>query len=116
MQYILVTSDYWLNLKNLWANWPSREIEGLRKWYILVQYAFWLQQIMVINIEKRRKDHWQMFAHHIVTTILIFTSYGYHQTKVANLILCIMDVVDIFFSVCPLSLGFLDFKLTIPRI
>lgn len=72
---------------------------GLEKWYILVQYAFWLQQIMVINIEDRRKDHWQMFAHHIVTTALIFTSYGYHQTKVANLILCLMDGVDILLSV-----------------
>lgn len=93
-----------MNLRNLWTNWPVREIGGLRKWYILVQYAFWLQQIMVINIEKRRKDHWQMFTHHIVTTLLIFTSYGYHQTKVANLILCIMDVVDIFFSVCYFTL------------
>ena len=54
---------------------------------------------MVINIEKRRTDHWQMFTHHIVTTMLIFTSYGYHQTKVANLILCIMDVVDLFLPV-----------------
>jgi acyl-CoA-dependent ceramide synthase len=54
---------------------------------------------MVINIEARRKDHWQMFTHHIVTTMLIFTSYGYHQTKVANLILCIMDVVDLILPV-----------------
>lgn len=54
---------------------------------------------MVINIEARRKDHWQMFTHHIVTTMLIFTSYGYHQTKVANLILCMMDVLDILLAV-----------------
>jgi acyl-CoA-dependent ceramide synthase len=90
-------------------------MEGLAKWYILVQYAFWLQQIMVINIEERRKDHWQMFAHHIVTTALIFTSYGYHQTKVANLILCIMDVVDIFLAVS-VSVTFLFILLNeIPR-
>jgi len=95
--YIYINSDYWLNMSELWTNWPDREIGGLQKWYILVQYAFWLQQIMVINIEERRKDHWQMFSHHIVTTLLIFTSYGYHQTKVANVILCLMDVVDIFF-------------------
>jgi acyl-CoA-dependent ceramide synthase len=74
-------------------------MDGLRKWYILAQYAFWLQQIMVINIEARRKDHWQMFTHHIVTTLLIFTSYGYHQTKVANFILCAMDIVDLFLPV-----------------
>ena len=96
-----MNSEYWLNLKELWTNWPNREIGGLRKWYILAQYAFWLQQIMVINIEARRKDHWQMFTHHIVTTMLIFTSYGYHQTKVANLILCIMDVVDLILPVRP---------------
>lgn len=94
-----MTSDYWLNLRELWTDWPNREIGALRKWYILVQYAFWLQQIMVINIEKKRKDYWQMFTHHIVTTMLIFTSYGYHQTKVANLILCFMDPVDILLAV-----------------
>ncbi|TAQ84549.1 hypothetical protein B7494_g7127 [Chlorociboria aeruginascens] len=106
--YILINSDYWLNLKELWTNWPNREMDGLSKWYILVQYAFWLQQILVINIEKRRKDHWQMFAHHIVTTMLIFTSYGYHQTRVANLILCLMDVVDLFFPIakCLKYLGY----------
>jgi len=106
--YIMIKSEYWFNLKELWTNWPNREISGLRKWYILVQYAFWLQQIMVINIEKRRKDHWQMFTHHIVTTILIFTSYGYHHTKVANLVLCMMDVVDLFLPVakCLKYLGY----------
>ncbi|KAF7881703.1 uncharacterized protein EAF02_006391 [Botrytis sinoallii] len=106
--YIYVNSDYWWNLSELWTNWPNREVGGLRKWYILVQYAFWLQQIIVINIEARRKDHWQMFTHHIVTTALIFTSYGYHQTKVANVILCLMDVVDLFFPVakCLKYLGY----------
>lgn len=72
---------------------------GPLKWYTLAQFAFCLQQIMVINIEERRKDHWQMFIHHIVTCTLLFTSYGYHQTKVANLILCLMDVVDLFLPV-----------------
>jgi very-long-chain ceramide synthase len=71
-------------------------MSGLSKWYYLVQFAFWLQQIVVVNIEERRKDHVQMFTHHVITCTLIFTSYGYHQTKVGNLILCLMDVVDLF--------------------
>lgn len=69
------------------------------KWYYLVQFAFWLQQILVVNIEERRKDHLQMFTHHVITCALIFTSYGYHQTKVGNLILCLMDVVDLVLPV-----------------
>jgi acyl-CoA-dependent ceramide synthase len=42
--------------------------------------------------------------------MLIFTSYGYHQTKVANLILCIMDVVDLILPV-RLSLTYLSLPL-----
>lgn len=93
--YIYYHSDYWLNLRALWRDWPVREMDGLTKWYYLVQFAFWLQQIVVVNIEERRKDHWQMFSHHIVTCALIFCSYGYHMSKVGNLILCLMDLVDI---------------------
>ena len=79
--------------------WPNREMTGPFKWYYLVQFAFWLQQILVVNIEERRKDYLQMFTHHVITCALIFTSYGYHQTKVGNLILCLMDVVDIVLPV-----------------
>ncbi|KAJ9494760.1 Sphingosine N-acyltransferase lag1 [Exophiala xenobiotica] len=96
--YVMYNSDYWLDLRALWRNWPIREMDGLAKWYYLVQFGFWLQQIVVVNIEERRKDHWQMFIHHIVTCALIFTSYGYHQYRVGTLILCLMDIVDIQLS------------------
>ena len=72
---------------------------GLFKWYYLAQFAFWLQQIVVVHIEEKRKDHWQMFTHHIITSVLIFGSYGNYQTKVGNVILCTMDVVDLIFPV-----------------
>ena len=105
LKYIMYNSDYWLNLHNLWVRWPTREMDGLSKWYYLVQFAFWLQQIVVVNIEMWRNDHDQMLAHHVVTSALIFTSYGYHQTKVGNVILCLMDSVDLFLpvSICLLS-------------
>jgi acyl-CoA-dependent ceramide synthase len=109
--YIMYNSGYWLNLRGLWKDWPVREMDGLAKWYYLVQFAFWLQQIAVVNIEERRKDHWQMFTHHIITCSLIFTSYGYHQTRVGNLILCLMDIVDLFLPLAKI-LKYLGFKLT----
>lgn len=89
-----------MKFSELWTEWPLREVDGTFKWYYLAQYAFWIHQIFVLNIEKRRKDHYQMFAHHIITCSLIYTSYVYHMTKVGNLILCIMDVVDILLPVC----------------
>ena len=86
-------------MRELWTNWPNRELDPVMKGYVLAQWAFWLQQIIVINIEERRKDHWQMFSHHIITTALISSCYVYHFTAVGNLILVIMDVVDLFLPV-----------------
>jgi very-long-chain ceramide synthase len=75
---------------------------GLMKSYMLVQWAFWMQQILVLFIEDRRKDHWQMFSHHIITNALVSACYFYHHTRVGNLILVIMDVVELFFPVSQL--------------
>ncbi|KAL2023003.1 hypothetical protein VTK56DRAFT_4218 [Thermocarpiscus australiensis] len=94
--YIYRSSPSYLNLHELWTAWPDRELTGLMKAYMLAQLAFWLQQIIVINIEERRKDHWQMFTHHIITSALIYASYRYGHTRVGNLILVLMDVVDLF--------------------
>ncbi|TGZ76196.1 longevity assurance proteins LAG1/LAC1 [Ascodesmis nigricans] len=93
--YLAYNSPYWNNLIQLWTDWPVRELGGLFKWYYLVQFAFWLQQIFVINIEERRKDHYQMLAHHFITCSLMACSYVYHMTRVGNIILIMMDFVDI---------------------
>jgi acyl-CoA-dependent ceramide synthase len=58
-----------------------------------------VQQIFVINIEERRKDHWQMFTHHIVTVFLLVFSYGYRQMRAGNAVLVLMDIVDLIFPV-----------------
>ncbi|KAK7985872.1 sphingosine n-acyltransferase lac1 [Apiospora saccharicola] len=106
--YIYSTSPYYLNMQELFTNWPIRELSGLSKGYFLAQWAFWLQQVLVINIEERRKDHWQMLTHHFITIALISCAYYYHQTRVGNLILVLMDLVDIFLPLakCFKYLGF----------
>ncbi|KAL3460317.1 longevity assurance proteins LAG1/LAC1 [Aspergillus heterothallicus] len=106
--YIYCTSKYFLNLREMFTDWPTRELSEVTKAYILCQWAFWLQQLVVINIEERRKDHWQMLAHHIITIVLMSTSYALHLTRVANLVLVLMDVVDIVFPLakCLKYLGF----------
>lgn len=99
LQYLYYKSPYYLRMDTLWTDWPQRELSGLMKCYILCQWAFWIQQVIVINIEQRRKDHWQMLSHHIVTIILVAASYAYHQSRIGHLILILMDVVDLVFPV-----------------
>ena len=88
-----------MDLKQLWATWPNRELGGLHKTYILAQLGFWLQQIFVINIEERRKDHWQMFTHHVITIFLMLSSYYTNFTRIGCLIMVLMDWCDIWLPV-----------------
>lgn len=104
-------------MKELWTDYPTRELSGIVKFYILGQLSFWVQQILVIYIEERRKDHMQMLSHHVVTIGLIATCYAYHFTRVGNLILITMDIVDILFPVSlgnHFSLQLLTFELSSP--
>lgn len=92
--YLWSHSYYWLDFKAIWAKWPAREMDGLMKWYLLTQLSFWVQQILVINIEERRKDHYQMLTHHILTSTLLGSAYVYGFYNVSNVVLCLMDIVD----------------------
>lgn len=46
---------------------------GLMKYYYLLQTAYWIQQlfVLVLKIEKPRKDYNELIIHHIVTIWLI---------------------------------------------
>jgi len=79
-------------------------MSGTFKWYYLVQMAFWTQQIIVIHIEKQRKDYSQMLTHHIITCTLIAITYIYRYTRAANVVLCLMDLVDFLLPVSSLPM------------
>ena len=100
--YITLRSPYWGDMREVWADYPQIESDGFFKAYYLVEMAFWLQQVFVLNIEARRKDFWQMLTHHLITCTLIFMSYTYNVTRVGNSILCVMDFSDILLSVSPI--------------
>ncbi|SCZ95951.1 BZ3500_MvSof-1268-A1-R1_Chr8-1g09905 [Microbotryum saponariae] len=111
--YIMQTSPYaWLNTREFYVGYPHIAISGLTKFYCpfpspwmrrliwyLAQTAFWVQQIIVINLEAKRKDYYQMFTHHIITTLLMMLSYIQNWTRIGTAILCTMDVADILLSV-----------------
>ncbi|KAG2736043.1 hypothetical protein G9P44_000133 [Scheffersomyces stipitis] len=95
---LYVHSPYFLNLDNVYLGWPNFPMTASFKRYYLISIGFWLQQIFVLNIEQKRKDHYQMFSHHIITCLLIIGSYYYYYFRIGHLILMIMDSVDICLS------------------
>ena len=58
-----------------------------------------MHQILILNAEARRKDHIQMMTHHIITVILVVTSYFTNFTRVGCVIMVLMDCCDIFLGV-----------------
>ncbi|EPY50811.1 sphingosine N-acyltransferase Lag1 [Schizosaccharomyces cryophilus OY26] len=96
--YIYRNSGYWDHEEQLFEHYPQYYMSTLFKFYYLAQFGFWLQQIYVLHVEQRRADHWQMFAHHIVTCSLIFLSYSFNFLRVGNAILYIFDLSDYILS------------------
>lgn len=86
-------------LVSMWTHFPRLLVDAQMKVYYLSQMAFWAQQILVIHLEEKRKDHWQMLTHHFVTVALMSTSYGFRQLRVGNAVLVCMDIVDLVFPV-----------------
>ncbi|CAH7670009.1 sphingosine N-acyltransferase Lag1 [Phakopsora pachyrhizi] len=84
--------------RQYWQGYPHDSLPALTKFYYLCQTAFWFQQMIVLNIEKQRKDHYQMLAHHIVSATLICVSYATNFTGLGVAIHTTMDFSDILLS------------------
>ncbi|RIA93708.1 TLC domain-containing protein [Glomus cerebriforme] len=99
--YIMRQSPYWyFNTKYFWIDYPHFLISPLVKNYYLIQFGFWFQQITVLllKIEKPRKDFVEMAAHHVITCLLIGGSYLSNFTRTGNAVFVTMDFTDIWLS------------------
>ncbi|CAO3637113.1 unnamed protein product [Mucor hiemalis] len=106
--YIMYNSPHWFNTSQYWIDYPHILISANMKSYYLMQLAFWFQQIYSLHTEKRRNDHIAMLSHHIITILLVGSSYISNLTRVGNAVLCCMDLCDIFLSLAKILkyLGF----------
>ncbi|KDQ28920.1 hypothetical protein PLEOSDRAFT_1038533 [Pleurotus ostreatus PC15] len=92
-----------LDPTDVWLGYPHLPLAGPLKFYYLTQTAFYTHQILVLNAEAPRKDHYQMLAHHIITVALMGASYFLNFTRVGCLIMVIMDWCDIFFPLAKMT-------------
>ena len=95
------TPVWYFNIAGMYADFPHKTISGEFKAYYLFQAAYWAQQGIVIGLrlEKPRKDFWQLVGHHVVTLVLIATSYRFHFTYMGIGVFITHDLSDCFFAV-----------------
>ena len=112
--YIMYHSDLWFfKTKPMYQTYPDLNNPYLFKIFYLGQAAFWAQQacVLALQLEKPRKDHKEMIYHHVVTLLLVWSSYVFHFTKMGLPIYITMDVSDLMLSLCKIF-NYLDYWFT----
>ncbi|KIM46094.1 hypothetical protein M413DRAFT_65240 [Hebeloma cylindrosporum] len=91
---------YWYKTEEFWEGYPQWNLKPELKRYYLMQFAYWWQQllVLVLGLEKPRKDYWELVAHHFVTLWLIGWSYLVNLTYVGNAVYMSMDIPDTFLA------------------
>ena len=88
-----------LHPSELWLDYPHVPLAGTVKFYYLTQIAFYLHQVLVLSAEARRKDYVHTMAHHIITIMLMVTSYAVNLSRIGCVLMVLMDCSDIFIPV-----------------
>ncbi|KAH9482739.1 Sphingosine N-acyltransferase lac1 [Psilocybe cubensis] len=91
---------YWYNTQEFWNTYPNWDMKPELKRYYLMQFAYWWQQliVLVLGLEKPRKDYGELVAHHFVTLWLVGWSYLVNLTYIGNAVYMSMDIPDTFLA------------------
>lgn len=95
------TPVWYFNPIGMYEGFPHRTHEAVVKAYYLLQASYWAQQaiVLLLMLEKPRKDFKELVAHHVITVSLIWLSYRFHFTYMGIAVYITHDVSDFFLAV-----------------
>ncbi|KAJ9662823.1 sphingosine N-acyltransferase lag1 [Coniosporium apollinis] len=99
--YVMSLTPVWyFNTRAFYEGFPHRELLGIFKAYYLLQAAYWSQQMIVLllMLEKPRKDFRELVGHHVITLALIYLSYRFHFTYMGLAVYITHDISDFFLA------------------
>jgi len=108
--YVMSKTDIWyFNTTAMFEEFPHREHEALFKAYYLLEASYWAQQaiVLMLQLEKPRKDFKELVCHHIITLTLIGLSYRFHFTHIGLAVYITHDISDLFLATSK-TLNYLD--------
>lgn len=104
--YVMSRGPLWyFNTTAMFEGFPHRKHEALFKAYYLLQASYWSQQavVLILQLEKPRKDFKELVLHHVVTLALIALSYRFHFTHMGIAVYITHDISDFFLAVSIIS-------------
>ncbi|CEJ81553.1 hypothetical protein VHEMI01674 [[Torrubiella] hemipterigena] len=108
--YVMSKTPVWyFNTTGMYENFPHKTHEAEVKFYYLFQAAYWAQQaiVLILGLEKPRKDYYELVGHHIVSLALIGLSYRFHFTYIGVAVYISHDISDFFLATSKV-LNYLD--------
>lgn len=100
--YVMSRGSLWyFNTTAMFEGFPHRKHEAIFKAYYLLQASYWSQQaiVLLLQLEKPRKDFKELVLHHVVTLALIGLSYRFHFAKMGIAVYITHDISDFFLAV-----------------
>lgn len=88
----------------LWIGYPQQLVTTDMYYYYVISLAFYLSLLVTQFFDVKRKDFWQMFAHHVVTISLMMFSFFCNFARVGCLILVIHDSADYWLELAKMLL------------
>ncbi|KAL1961204.1 hypothetical protein VTO42DRAFT_3149 [Malbranchea cinnamomea] len=103
------TNIWYFNTDAMFEDFPHKTHTAEFKAYYLLQASYWAQQwiVLMLQLEKPRKDFKELVGHHIITLALIALSYRFHFTYMGLAVYITHDVSD-FFLATSKTLNYLD--------
>ncbi|KAI9889384.1 MAG: hypothetical protein M1814_005553 [Vezdaea aestivalis] len=108
--YVMSRTPIWyFNTTAFYIGFPHKTNEAIFKAFYLLQAAYWSQQaiVLVLQLEKPRKDFKELVWHHVITLSLIASSYRFHFTYMGLAVYITHDISD-FFLATSKTLNYLD--------
>lgn len=95
------TPVWYFDTTGMYEEFPHKTHEAAFKAYYLLQASYWAQQmvVLVLLLEKPRKDFKELVAHHVITLTLIWLSYRFHFTYMGLAVYITHDISDFFLAV-----------------
>ncbi|KAI4120209.1 MAG: hypothetical protein LQ347_007140, partial [Umbilicaria vellea] len=114
--YVMSRTPVWyFDTTGMFAGFPHRTHEAVFKAYYLLQASYWAQQaiVLMLQLEKPRKDFRELVGHHVVTLALIGLSYRFHFTYMGLAVYITHDISD-FFLATSKCLNYIDSPIVVP--
>ena len=100
--YVMSRGPLWFfDTSAMFKGYPHRAHEAVFKAYYLLQASYWSQQaiVLMLQLEKPRKDFKELVGHHFITLALIALSYRFHFAYMGIAVYITHDISDFFLAV-----------------